>query len=117
MNSGKINLLIIEDITNIPTVMNYLNQVRAFVVSNFLFGDASSLQDDTSFLDSGIIDSTGILELIMFLEQEFNTIVEPEEMIPENLDSVDKLARFLARKLDSAAAVAQTPAQGGTQPS
>jgi len=85
--------------------MNYQQAVRDFVVSNFLFGDASSLQDDTSFLDSGIIDSTGILELITFLEQHFKIKVEPEETVPDNLDSVEKVAQFLVRKTTN-----QTPA-------
>lgn len=78
--------------------MNYPDEVRAFVVSNFLFGDASSLDNDTSLLGSGIVDSTGILEMIMFLEQQFTIMVAPEEMVPDNLDSVNRIARFIARK-------------------
>jgi acyl carrier protein len=78
--------------------MNYTKEVRDFVVSNFLFGDPALLQDNTSFLDGGIVDSTGILELIMFLEQKFGIKVQPDEMIPDNLDSVEKVTRFLTRK-------------------
>lgn len=78
--------------------MKFEKEIRDFVVSNFLFGDASSLQDDTSFLNSGIVDSTGILELIMFLEETYGLSVEPEEMIPDNLDSVNKVAQFITRK-------------------
>jgi len=85
--------------------MNNQKLVRDFVVSNFLFGDDSSLEDDRSFLDSGIIDSTGILELITFLEQHFKIKVEPEETVPDNLDSVEKVAQFLVRKTTN-----QTPA-------
>jgi acyl carrier protein len=84
--------------------MNHIKEVRDFVVTNFLFGDASSLNDDTSFLESGIIDSTGMLELIMFLEQNRGIKIEPEEMLPENLDSVNKVAQFIARKQSKAAA-------------
>ena len=84
--------------------MNYANQVRDFVVENFLFGDKGSLQDDTSFLDEGVVDSTGMLELIMFLESTYDIKVQPEEMIPENLDSVSRVARFLAKKAAKAAA-------------
>ena len=84
--------------------MNYTKEVRDFVVSNFLFGDASSLQDNTSFLNSGIVDSTGILELIVFLEQKFKIKIEPEEMLPENLDSIEKVTRFLVRKATNPAA-------------
>jgi len=78
--------------------MNYTNEIREFVINNFLFGDEASLQDDKSFLDSGIIDSTGMLELIMFLEQTYGIKIELEEMLPENLDSVNKVAAFLAKK-------------------
>lgn len=79
--------------------MNYANEIRGFVVTNFLFGEAGSLQDDTSFLDSGIVDSTGMLELIMFLENTWDVKVEPQEMVPENLDSINRVVQFLTRKL------------------
>ncbi len=79
--------------------MNYGKAVREFVINNFLFGDASSLQDDKSFLESGIVDSTGMLELIMFLENTYGIKIEPEEMVPDNLDSVNRVAEFVARKL------------------
>jgi acyl carrier protein len=81
--------------------MDYAKEVRDFVVSNFLFGEAGSLQDDTSFLDSGIIDSTGMLEMIMFLENNCGVKIEPEEMVPENLDSINRVVQFLKRKLAS----------------
>jgi len=84
--------------------MDYAKEVRDFVVSNFLFGEAASLQDDTSFLDSGIIDSTGMLEMIMFLENKCGVKVEPEEMVPENLDSINRVVQFLKRKLAGAPA-------------
>lgn len=84
--------------------MNPTKEVRDFIITNFLFGDASTLQDDTSFLESGIIDSTGMLELIMFLEQTYDIKLDPEEMIPQNLDSVNKVAQFIARKQSGATA-------------
>ncbi len=65
--------------------LDYLNTVRTFVIDNFLFGDDDGLQDNTSFLVSNIIDSTGILELIMFLEEEFDISIEDDETIPEKL--------------------------------
>ncbi len=74
------------------------DRIRAFVVENFLFGEGEDLKDDTSFLDEGIIDSTGILELVDFLEEEFEISIDDEELIPENLDSVDLLAAFIAEK-------------------
>ena len=78
--------------------MSYASDIRKFVVENFLFGDADSLQDDTSFMGGGIIDSTGILELIAFLEKTYGVRVLPEEMIPANLDSVNKVAGYLNGK-------------------
>jgi acyl carrier protein len=79
--------------------MDYSKEFRDFIVSNFLFGDETPLQDDTSFLESGIIDSTGMLELIMFLEHKFGIRVEPEQMVPENLDSINCLVEFIMRTL------------------
>lgn len=73
--------------------------VRNFVVENFLFGDASVIIDDgMSFLENGIIDSTGVLELVDFLEQTYSITIEDEELIPENLDSIEKVVGFLERK-------------------
>ena len=84
--------------------MDYAKEVRDFVISNFLFADGGSLRDDTSFLDSGIIDSTGMLEMIMFLENTCGVKIEPEEMVPENLDSINRVVQFVKRKLASAPA-------------
>ena len=72
--------------------------LRAFVVENFLFGTDEGLEDDTSFLEGGIIDSTGILELVSFLEEKFSFRIEDEELIPENLDSIEKVAQFVQKK-------------------
>ncbi len=78
--------------------MKYQNEIREFVINNFLYGDAARLLDNESFMDSGIVDSTGILELITFLEKRYEIRIEPEEMLPDNLDSVSRVAAFLARK-------------------
>lgn len=95
--------------------MNYSVAVKEFVVANFLFGNAADLQDDASFLDSGIVDSTGILELIMFLESNYGIKIESEEMLPENLDSVNKVVAFLNRKLGQPlAALPEKPAISST---
>jgi len=80
------------------TTTNPTAAIRAFVITNFLFGESGSLQDDTSFMGGGIIDSTGILELVMFIEETYQLKVEPEEMLPENLDSVNRVAAFVTRK-------------------
>ena len=80
--------------------MNQLkDKIREFVVENFLFGKDDGLKDDTSFLDEGIIDSTGILELVSFLEDEFGIAVEDEELIPENLDSIANVTAYLEKKV------------------
>ena len=82
--------------------MDNLNSVRHFVVENYLFGDGDSLKEDTSFMEEGIIDSTGILELIFFIEETFGFGVEDDELIPENMDSLQNIARFIDRKQNSA---------------
>jgi len=75
--------------------------VQDFVNDNFLFGQGiESLGESTSFLDEGIIDSTGVLELVMFLEDSFLISVEDEELVPDNLDSIDRLVSFVERKLE-----------------
>ena len=82
--------------------MNEMTQkIRDFVVENFLFGNNNGLKNDTSFLDEGVIDSTGILELVKFLEEEFEITVDDEELIPENLDSIDNVVTYLQRKVDA----------------
>lgn len=73
-------------------------QVRDFVAANFYVADPKSLEDRTSLLDHGIIDSTGVLEVIMFIESTFGVTVEDSEMLPENLDSIERIAAFVARK-------------------
>ena len=84
--------------------MNYLKTVREFVVENFLFGDGDQLQEETSFMESGIIDSTGILELITFLEEKYEIKIEDDELIPENLDNLQNVARFVDRKVEARSA-------------
>ena len=78
--------------------MELRKQVRDFVTTNFYVADPKSLEDRTSLLDYGIIDSTGVLEVIMFIETTFGVAVEDSEMLPENLDSIERIAAFVARK-------------------
>jgi acyl carrier protein len=73
--------------------------IRRYVLENFMFtDDESALQDTESMLDKGIIDSVGALEIIQFLEESFQIKVKDDEMLPENLDSVDNLVAFVERK-------------------
>jgi len=74
-------------------------QIRQFIIDNFLFGDGENLENDTSFMENGIIDSTGILELVAFLEQNFNITIEDDELVAENLDSLNNVTNYLSRKL------------------
>ena len=78
--------------------MKLQQQIRDFVTSNFYVADPKALEDRTSLLDHGIIDSTGVLEVIMFIESTFGVTVEDSEMLPENLDSIERIAAFVARK-------------------
>jgi acyl carrier protein len=79
--------------------MSIKQQVRQFILANYLFtDDESKLSDSQSLLQSGAMDSTGILELIMFLEENMNLKVADAEMIPANLDSVDNVVGFVERK-------------------
>lgn len=74
--------------------------MREFIVNNFQFGqDGAELTDDASLLEHGIIDSTGVLELVSFLEEAYRLKIDDEELIPENLDSIRNLAQFVLRKL------------------
>ncbi|HXC66877.1 MAG TPA: acyl carrier protein [Nitrospiraceae bacterium] len=86
-----------------------LQKIRAFVIENYLFGEEGKLGNDDSFLESGIIDSTGVLELVRFLEATFGIKVADEELVPDNLDSLNKIVAFLQAKLPSSATVASSP--------
>ncbi|MGZ5573650.1 MAG: acyl carrier protein [Methylobacter sp.] len=79
--------------------MTMKNIIRQYILENFLFTeDESALQYSDSFLDTGIIDSTGVLEIILFIEETFGIKVDDNEMLPSNLDSVDNLTEFVQRK-------------------
>jgi acyl carrier protein len=79
--------------------MSAKDQVRKFILTNYLFTeDQKKLSDAESLMQSGTMDSTGILELIMFLEETFDIKVADEEMVPANLDSVQNVVGFLERK-------------------
>ena len=73
-------------------------QVRAYVLDNILMTGGAALRDDTSFLREQIIDSTGVLELVEFLEKTFAIKVADEDMVPANLDSLDAIDRYVRRK-------------------
>ncbi|MBT8341614.1 MAG: acyl carrier protein [Desulfatitalea sp.] len=77
------------------------NRIRKYIIESFLFGNSEDLNDETSFLEEGIIDSTGVLEIVAFLEEGFGLKIDDDELIPENLDSISNISAFVQRKLDS----------------
>jgi acyl carrier protein len=97
------------------TSSNVAQDVRQFIVSNFLYGQQRSFSDDDSFMGEGIVDSTGVLQLVEFLEETYGITVEDEELIPENLDSLNNVSAYLARKLNTAPSLGalQETAAGG----
>ena len=78
--------------------MDARTQIRAFITKNFYVPDGTTIADDASLLDHGVIDSTGVLEVIGFIEDNFHVTVEDTEMLPENLDSIDRITAFVTRK-------------------
>jgi acyl carrier protein len=72
--------------------------VRGFVVSNFYVVDAEAMGDDTSLVQEGIVDSTGMLEVLAYLERTFSIRVDDAEVVPQNLDSIGNIVAFVARK-------------------
>ena len=83
-------------------------KLRQIVTETFLVGgENGDLHGDASFIDTGIIDSTGILQLVEFVEQEFNFKVDDEDLIPENLDSINRLVAFVERKKSLSSAGAE----------
>ena len=79
--------------------MSIESKLRSYILENYLFtDDESQLSSSDSFLQKGIIDSTGILEVIFFIQEEFGVEVADAEMIPENLDSVNNIVAFLEKK-------------------
>lgn len=78
--------------------METKEKVRQFIVTNFYVAQPASLKDDASLLDAGIVDSTGVLEVINFIESEFGLSVDDAEMVPENLDTVNNIVAFVNKK-------------------
>lgn len=83
--------------------MSITERVRSFITENFYVEDVDSLPDGASLLEHGVVDSTGVLEVIAFLEDDLGVAVEDWEMLPENLDSIARIAAFATRKLQRAA--------------
>jgi acyl carrier protein len=81
--------------------VNVKEQIRNYIVTNLLFSsNGYRLDDNTSFLDEGIVDSTGVVELVLFVEENFGCTVDDSEIVPDNFDSVNNLAAYIDRKLN-----------------
>ena len=84
---------------------NIKDQVRTYLLDNFLMGEtAQDIQDDTSFMTRRILDSTGFIELVSYLQEQFGIQIKDEEMVPENLDSLKNIEKFVSGKLAVASA-------------
>ena len=77
-------------------------KIRQFVVDNLVYDRARYFSNDDSFLEEGIVDSTGILELIHFLERDYGLTFADGDLTPENFDSINRICAFVRRKLDAA---------------
>ncbi len=80
--------------------MNQIDKVKEFIIDNFLFGDEDQIELETDFFEKGIIDSTGVIELVSFMEETFGISIDDEELIPENLSSLKNISVFLQQKTD-----------------
>lgn len=87
------------DQVNVMREQEIKQKLKTFIKDNFLLGNDSNLNDDDSFMGKGIVDSTGILEVVSFVEAIFNLRVEDQELMPENLDSINNLLNFIKAKL------------------
>jgi len=83
-------------------MQGYADQIKGFIIDNFLFNaEGVSLEDDESFLENGIIDSTGILEVVAWIEETFGVRVADGDLLPENFDSVQRLAAYIHKNSEA----------------
>lgn len=81
--------------------------VRGYIVNNFLFGDGSGLSNSESLLEAGALDSTGVIELVGFLEESFSISIRDEDLVPEHFDGIDRITRFVVARLRDRSAPVQ----------
>jgi acyl carrier protein len=104
--------ILAKEVTHNMEALTVSEQVRHFILQNYLLGKDFRLEDDQSFLDHGIIDSVGVLEFVAFLQERYGVKVEDEELLPENLDSINAVSAYLKRKLNGGAAVGEHAVSG-----
>jgi acyl carrier protein len=80
--------------------MQIENEIRKFIMENFILDEELNLSEEDSLLERGIIDSTGVLELVAFIEETFSFKINDEELAPENLDSIKNISQFIQNKLN-----------------
>jgi acyl carrier protein len=80
--------------------MKIESEIRKFVEENFILDGEDHLGEEDSLLEKGVIDSTGVLELVAFLEETYNFKIKDEELVPENLDSIKNISQFIQNKLN-----------------
>jgi acyl carrier protein len=78
--------------------IQYSEIIKQFIIDNFLFGDGAKLADDTPLFEKGIIDSTGVLELVAFIEENFKVTVSDDELVQDNFSSLSAIEKFLQSK-------------------
>lgn len=81
--------------------MGISDQIKEFIIENFLFGEKNHFDESTDFFQKGILDSTGIIELVGFIEQTFNVSIEDDELIVENFSSLNNITTYLQSKIAS----------------
>jgi acyl carrier protein len=89
----------VNDQLEIGAIALVREQVREFVRTNFLFNSATPVSDDSSLMEQGIVDETGVLELVMFVEETYGIQVDEADLIPENFDSIDRISSYIAERL------------------
>ena len=80
--------------------MDYKKDIEEFIVENFLFGEKNELKEETNFFDKGIVDSTGVLELICFIEESYDITIDDEEVTQKNFSSISNVNNYLLQKLN-----------------
>jgi acyl carrier protein len=78
--------------------MNAQQEIKTYIIDNILFGDGTRLEEDVSFQESRILDSTGFLELLTFVEERFAIEITDRELVPENFDTLRKISDFVETK-------------------
>ena len=81
--------------------MQIANEIRKFIMETFLLDEDLNLSEEDSLLEKGVIDSTGVLELVAFIEETYQFKIKDEELVPENLDSIKNISQFIQTKLNS----------------